>query len=107
MLSYVAAMLFRFILPMDGVRDYTCGYRAYKAQLLKMAFAEYGSGFISEPGFSCMVDILIKLRKFDPVVEEAPLILRYDQKLSSSKMNVGRTVRQTLSLLIRRRFGFN
>lgn len=106
-LSYGAAMLFRFILPMGGVRDYTCGYRAYKASLLRKAFAEYGSSFISEPGFSCMVDILIKLRKFDPIVVEVPLILRYDQKLSSSKMNVGRTVRQTLSLLIRRRFGFN
>lgn len=105
-LSYAAAMLFRTILPMDGVRDYTCGYRAYRASLLKKAFAEYGNEFISEPGFSCMVDILIKLRKFDPIVEEAPLILRYDQKKSSSKMNVGRTIRQTLSLLVRRRLGF-
>lgn len=104
-LSYAAALLFRTILPMDGVRDYTCGYRAYRATLLKQAFREYGKGFISEPGFSCMVDILIKLRKFDPIVEEAPLILRYDQKKSSSKMNVGRTIRQTLSLLVRRRLG--
>lgn len=106
-LSYTAAMLFRTILPMDGVRDYTCGYRAYRATLLKQAFREYGKGFISEPGFSCMVDILIKLRKFDPIVEEAPLILRYDQKKSSSKMNVSKTIRQTLSLLVRRRLGLN
>lgn len=104
-LSYTAALLFRLILPMDGVRDYTCGYRAYRATLLKRAFREYGKEFISEPGFSCMVDILIKLRKFDPIVEEAPLILRYDLKKSSSKMNVGRTIRQTLSLLVRRRLG--
>lgn len=106
-LSYAAAMLFRTILPIDGVKDYTCGYRAYRASLLKKAFDEYGKGFISEPGFSCMVDILIKLRKFDPIIEEAPLILRYDQKKSSSKMNVRKTILQTLSLLIRRRFGIN
>ena len=105
LLSYGAAMLFRSILPMHGVRDYTCGYRAYKAALLKRAFEDYGDQFISEPGFSCMVDILIKLRKFDPIVEEVPLILRYDQKKSSSKMNVRKTVVQTLTLLLKRRLG--
>lgn len=104
-LSYSAALLFRTILPIDGVRDYTCGYRAYRSSLLKLAFEEYGQEFISEPGFSCMVDILIKLRKFDPIIEEAPLILRYDQKKSSSKMNVRKTIGQTLSLLFRRRLG--
>lgn len=104
-LSYGAAVLFRIVLPMDGVRDYTCGYRAYKASLIKKAFREYGDEFISEPGFSCMVDILLKLRKYDPIIEEVPLILRYDQKKSASKMNVGKTIKQTLRLLVRRRFG--
>jgi dolichol-phosphate mannosyltransferase len=104
-LSSCAGMLFRTILPMHGVRDYTCGYRAYRAALLIKAFRDYGDQFISEPGFSCMVDILIKLRKFDPIIEEVPLILRYDQKRSSSKMNVRRTIRQTLTLLVKRRLG--
>jgi hypothetical protein len=36
---------------------------------------------------------------------EVPLILRYDQKKSVSKMRIGRTVRQTLLLLLRRRLG--
>ncbi|MDD4558729.1 MAG: glycosyltransferase family 2 protein [bacterium] len=104
-LSYGAAMLFRTILPMQGVRDYTCGYRAYQATLLKKAFQDFGNEFISEPGFSCMVDILLKLRKYSPIIEEVPLILRYDQKQSSSKMNVKKTILQTVSLLLRRRLG--
>jgi len=104
-LSYVAAMLFRAILPMQGVRDYTCGYRAYRAVLLKKAFQDFGDEFISEPGFSCMVDILLKLRQYDPIIEEVPLILRYDQKLSISKMNVKETILQTMHLLVRRRLG--
>jgi dolichol-phosphate mannosyltransferase len=103
LLSNGAALLFRMILPIPGVRDYTCGYRAYRAVLLKRALAEYGDVFISEKGFSCMVDILIKLRRFDPIIEEVPLILRYDQKKSTSKMNVKKTVLQTLLLLVRRR----
>lgn len=104
-LSLGAAFLFRIVMPIPGVRDYTCGYRAYRAGLLKSAFREYGAEFISEQGFSCMVDILLKLRKYDPIVEEVPLILRYDQKKSASKMNVGKTVRQTLQLLFKRRLG--
>ncbi|WP_243370770.1 glycosyltransferase family 2 protein [Geotalea sp. SG265] len=104
-LSIGAALLFRLVMPISGVRDYTCGYRAYRAGLLKNAFREYGDEFISEQGFSCMVDILLKLRKYDPIMEEVPLILRYDQKKSASKMHVGKTVRQTLQLLFKRRLG--
>jgi dolichol-phosphate mannosyltransferase len=34
-----------------------------------------------------------------------PMLLRYDQKQGVSKMNVGRTTRQTLKLLAKRRLG--
>jgi dolichol-phosphate mannosyltransferase len=104
-LSRGASLLFRAVYPVRGVRDYTCGYRAYRASLLKAAFARWGDQFISEPGFSCMVDILLKLSRLDAVVTEAPLILRYDRKPGKSKMNVPRTMVQTLSLLARRRLG--
>ena len=104
-LSFGAALLFRLVFPLPGVRDYTCGYRAYRAGLLQRAMGDYGDAFISETGFSCMVDILLKLRRYEPVMVEVPLILRYDQKKSVSKMKVGRTVRQTLLLLLRRRLG--
>lgn len=36
-----------------------------------------------------MMDILLKLRRYEGIVEEVPLILRYDQKKSASKMRVG------------------
>ena len=104
-LSRGASLLFRAVYPVRGVRDYTCGYRAYRAGLLKEAFARWGDQFISEPGFSCMVDILLKLSRLDAVVTEAPLVLRYGRKPGKSKMNVRRTMAQTLSLLARRRLG--
>ena len=105
LLSRGASLLFRAVYPVRGVRDYTCGYRAYRAGLLKEAFTRWGDQFISEPGFSCMVDILLKLDRLDAVVTEAPLVLRYDRKAGKSKMNVRRTMAQTLSLLVRRRLG--
>jgi dolichol-phosphate mannosyltransferase len=105
-LSYGASALFRLLLPIDGVRDYTCGYRAYRGLLLRRAFRDLGPDrLISERGFSCMVDILLKMREYDPIITEVPLILRYDKKVGASKMNVARTVGDTRVLIARRRFG--
>jgi dolichol-phosphate mannosyltransferase len=104
LLSQGASWLFRVVFPMRGVRDYTSGFRGYRAGLLRRAFDELGpDGIISERGFACMVDILLKIREFDPIITEVALILRYDQKKGASKMHVGRTVRETLHLMLRRR----
>jgi dolichol-phosphate mannosyltransferase len=106
LLSVGASLLFQALFPIPGVRDYTCGYRAYRGELLAKVMAENPT-FISESGFTVMVDILLKLRKSDSTIlmAEAPLLLRYDQKLSTSKMNVGLTIRQTLNLIWRRLTG--
>lgn len=105
-LSGGVSWLFRLVYPIRGVRDYSCGYRAYRASLLREAFARWDQDFISEPGFSCMVDILLKLDKLGAICTEVPMILRYDRKPGKSKMNVRKTIWQTLSLLIRRRFAW-
>ena len=104
-LSWGAGMLLRVTFPIPGVKDYTCGYRAYRATLLKDAFRQHGEQFVSEAGFQCMVDILLKLHKMGAICCEVPLVLRYDLKVGQSKMNVGRTVLRTLGLILRRRFG--
>jgi dolichol-phosphate mannosyltransferase len=104
-LSYGASLLFRLTFPIQGVRDYTCGYRAYEARIIKAAFERWKDDFISEEGFTCMVDILLKLRQMDCIFVEVPMVLRYDRKPGVSKMNVPRTIRRTLYLLVRRRLG--
>jgi dolichol-phosphate mannosyltransferase len=97
--SVLARLLFSLFAPIPGVRDYTCGYRAYRVSLLKKGFVHYGDRFIQETGFSCMVEILLKLARFKPVCLEFPLILRYDLKTGASKMKVRKTVYKTLALL--------
>jgi dolichol-phosphate mannosyltransferase len=104
-LSYGASWLFRIAFPTHGVRDYTCGYRAYRADILKDLVRKYGNEFISERGFSCMVDILLRLRQEKCVFAEVPLVLRYDLKPGLSKMRVFQTILDTLKLLVRRRLG--
>lgn len=99
--SICASLVFRVLAPMRGIRDYTCGYRAYRARFLRRVWNRYGGDITTESGFACMADILLKCRELDPVAAEVPMILRYDRKEGPSKMNVAHTVRDTLRLLLR------
>ncbi len=104
LLSLGARMLFQLAFPVSGVRDYTCGYRAYRPDVLREAYRHFGSKFVSEAGFQCMVDILLKLRVKDAIFCEEPMVLRYDLKGGVSKMKVVKTIFATLRLLMQRRF---
>lgn len=104
--SYIAFVLFKIIMPIPGVRDYTCGFRAYRPSVLQKGFDIYGNKFFDQAGFQSMVDILLKLKKIKPIIFEIPFILRYDLKGGVSKMRVGSTIAKSLVLLLRRRFNF-
>lgn len=102
-LSRGAAVLFRTALPLDGIHDFTSGYRAYRVSLLRRAVEHWGERLIEEQGFACMVELLLKLRHCRPVVAEAPLVLRYDRKQGASKLRLRRTLAQYVKLLARDR----
>jgi dolichol-phosphate mannosyltransferase len=105
LLSRAASMLMITMFPIRGVRDYTCGYRAYDIGMLQKVVTGSEAAFFNQDGFQVMVDILLKLRRQpDVIFGEVPLILRYDHKEGASKMDVGRTTKQTLALLVRHRF---
>lgn len=103
--SYAGAFLCRCVFPTQGVRDFTSGFRAYRANVLCEAVEQYGSHFVDQDGFQCMVDILLKLRRLRLIFGEVPMILRYDLKQDASKMKIMKTARLTLMLLLKRRFG--
>jgi dolichol-phosphate mannosyltransferase len=104
LLSYGGSLLLRLFFPIRGVKDYTCGYRAYRAAVLQEAIQQFGKNFLDQEGFHCMVDILLKLYRMNLVFGEVPMVLRYDLKQGESKMNVRRTIVNTLQLIIKRRF---
>lgn len=105
LLSWGGGLLFKLLCPIPGVRDYTCGFRAYRAGALADAIDAAGERFFDQEGFQAMVDVLLKLRRRDLVFGEVPMVLRYDRKEGASKMRVGRTIVRTLGLLVRRRLG--
>ncbi|MEM8944889.1 MAG: glycosyltransferase [Planctomycetota bacterium] len=98
LLSLGGRVLFQSLFPTRGVRDYTSGARAYRAGLLHEMLDHYGGNLISEEGFSCMVDLLLKARALNADFAEVPLTLRYDYKPGLSKMSVLSNVWETLCL---------
>ncbi|MCX7011647.1 MAG: glycosyltransferase [Candidatus Sumerlaeota bacterium] len=99
LLSYSARWLFWWRLRLPGVRDYTSGFRAYRAGLLRRGFERYGGRLIERSGFACTDELLVKLAAFGPRIAETPFILRYDRKIGRSKIALWRTIRETLKML--------
>ncbi len=98
-LSAVARRLFSWFLPVPGVRDYTCGYRAYRVGLLRQAMAVFGDRLIERRGFACTDEILIKLSSLTERIEEIPFVLRYDLKGGQSALPLFTTALATLKLI--------
>jgi dolichol-phosphate mannosyltransferase len=95
-----AMILLKTIHPIAGITDYTCGYRAYRVGLLQQATTKYGDRLITERGFTCMVELLLKLGQLDATIAEIPLHLRYDLKPTSSKMDADHYIRRLLRLVV-------
>ncbi len=87
-ISRCANLYMKIFLPIQGVRDYSCGYRAYRAVFIKQAINIFGNNFIQLKGvgFTCTIEKLIKLKLLGAKFAEIPFLLRYDQKQSDSKM---------------------
>ncbi len=100
-LSHGARVLLAVRFGVRGVRDYSSGYRMYRASLLQAAAERYDGGLIEARGFAVMPELLVKLSVFNPKVTEVPLRLRYDRKLGSSKIRLAQTVSEYLRLMVR------
>jgi len=104
-LSDLGSLIFQISFPIKNVKDYTCGYRAFRLKKIKEAW-EHDEHFFSEKGFTISLDIILKLFKFnkDIKMQEVPMVLRYDLKKGVSKMAVIKTIFQTINLLFKRKF---
>jgi dolichol-phosphate mannosyltransferase len=86
--SLCANIFMKIIFPIRGVREYSCGFRAYRAKVVKTAIDIFGNNFIQLKGlgFTCTLEKLIRLKMLGAKFTEIPFTLRYDQKKSKSKM---------------------
>jgi dolichol-phosphate mannosyltransferase len=103
LLSAVARGVLQLAFPIDGVRDYTCCFRAIPLATLRRARAVYGDQLTTARGFEAVMDLLLRLRQLGITAVEIPLDLDYSDRVGRSKMRVVATMRRT-GLLLARRF---
>ncbi len=90
-LSYGASALVLLVRPVRGVRDYSCGFRAYRSEVVREGFERYGDDFVSEAGFGCMVEIAERLRPY-ATFAEVPFVLHYGAKRKESAIKIVPTI---------------
>lgn len=88
LLSWGAGLYMKLMFPIRGLRDYSCGYRAYRWETLARAIEVYGNRFIERKdlGFSCTLEKVVKLDLLGARFGEVAHFLHYDRKKSASKM---------------------
>lgn len=99
-MSYGASGMLGLLRPIRGVRDYSCGFRAYRAAVISEAFERWGDDFVQEAGFGCMVEIAERLRD-TCVFAEVPFVLRYDLKRRGSAIPLLKTIGAYWRVLLR------
>jgi len=102
LLSFGARIVFAVALRLPGVRDYTCGFRAYRAALIRKGLGRYGDKLIERSGFACTDELLVRLAPMAQRIEEIPFVLHYDRKRGRSKLPLLRTIAATLRLILQR-----
>lgn len=95
-LSWGARVYYSLLLNVKGVKDYTCGYRAYAFSIIRKAYQTFGDKLVERHSFACMMELLYKLSLCGAKFEEVPFELRYDNKAGESKMRIIKTVRESL-----------
>lgn len=87
-ISKLANLFMKLFFPINGLKEYSCGFRAYKATAIKSAIKIYGNNFIQLKGlgFTATLEKVVKLKILGAKFGESPFILRYQQKRSESKM---------------------
>lgn len=88
LISRCANLFMKVFFPIPGIKEYSCGFRGYRAETIKKAISFYGNDFIQLKGlgFTCTLEKLVKLNMLGMRFGELAFRLRYDQKVSESKM---------------------
>ena len=101
-LSIGCNFLYRILFPINGIKEYTGFYRAYHVGALKNAFKKFennGHHLITANGFAGAAELIVKLRQIPLFMIEVPMLVRYDQKGGKSKLRIGKTIFEHVSII--------
>lgn len=97
-ISSFANLLYRFLFNLN-VQTLSSFYRVYSINLLKRVKTKYGN-LITENGFICMLEILIKSIRCKTKLVEVPMMLHSNKRVGKSKMKIFKTTMQYFRFLI-------
>ena len=98
-LSWCANQLMKGIFNMKEINTFSSFFRVHRARIIREAFECYGDNFVSEPGFVCAVEMLIKLHHMGVSIAEVPMLLDSNIRIGDSKMKIARNVRAYLRVI--------
>lgn len=101
-LSFIANTILRFFFDVK-VLTLSSFYRVYKPDLIRKINEKYGI-VIKEPGFICMVEVLIKAIRCKANIIEVPMTLYSKKRQGRSKMKILNTSLNYLKFLLKNRF---
>ena len=101
-LSNISSYIFRILFRIKNVKEYTCGYRAYRVSIIQKALKTFGNNFIQVKGlgFSCTLEKILKLNIINAKFTEIGFKLNYSKKFEKSKMIFSITMLGYLVLII-------
>lgn len=101
-ISRCANVYMRLFFRIPNLKEYSCGFRGYRAEKIKEATAFYGNNFVQLKGlgFTCTLEKLVKFKLIGAKFAEVPFLHRYDQKQSDSKMASSITTLGYLVMLV-------
>ena len=101
-ISMLANNFMKFFFPVKGLKEYSSGYRAYTGKCIKHSINVFQNNFIQLKGlgFSCTLEKIVKLKLIGAKIGESPMVLRYHQKKSESKMIASITTLGYIMLVI-------
>ncbi|MFC2061898.1 glycosyltransferase [Elusimicrobiota bacterium] len=106
LLTYMAGMLLPVIFKLNGVKDYTSGYRMYDLKLIRK-YIDYNKELpVTEKGFAATAELLIKLGLFGAALKEVPMVLRYDLKKSRSELDIMNTIYRYICMILGLKFDY-
>jgi dolichol-phosphate mannosyltransferase len=100
-ISFLANLLMKIVFRIPNVDTFTSFFRAYRGKALKDLFINYGENAITEVGFTCMLEILLKFYLLGMSIGQAPMLLDSKIRIGESKMKVLRNMKATLAFMSR------
>jgi dolichol-phosphate mannosyltransferase len=100
-ISFWANLVMKMVFRIPNVDTFTSFFRAYSGKALKNLFSIYGERAITEAGFTCMLEILLKFHILGFKIGQVPMLLDSKIRIGESKMKVMRNIKATLAFMSR------